>query len=183
MRCEITARARPDRHGERHRNRQRPHGIRFRLLLPGDGEHPFVHSALHHAGGHTGGGSADRARGVHAQQRFPGCAQGIGHVQLGHHHALEHVRGLADDDRVDIGHGQVGVGQCPVDRLAAHPGHGDIAAFGNVVGLSGAQHRGGETHRRASESRTVTRFCCRAGPLVACARVRFAVPEMMGSAA
>jgi hypothetical protein len=43
---------------------------------------------------------------VHPQQRLTDGAEGVGQVQLGHHHALEQVRRLADHDRVDVRHRQ-----------------------------------------------------------------------------
>ena len=65
------------------------------------------------------GRAADRAGGVHAQQRLPGGAERVGQEQLGHHHALEQVRRLADDDRVDLVERHLGVLEGAVDRLAA----------------------------------------------------------------
>src|SRR4026208_872028 len=42
----------------------------------------------------------DTARGVDAEHGLPGGAERVGEVELGHHHALEHVGGLADHHRV-----------------------------------------------------------------------------------
>ena len=46
--------------------------------------------------------AADAAGGVDAHDRLAGRAERVGEVQLRHHHALEHVGRLADDDGVDV---------------------------------------------------------------------------------
>ena len=69
---------------------------------------------------------------------LPDRAERVGEVQLGHHHALEHVGRLADDDRVDVGQRQPGVVERPVGRLAAQPGDRHVAALGAVLGLADA---------------------------------------------
>ena len=102
MRREVAAGAGVHRHVERHRHRQRPHRVGLRLLLEGDREHPLVHAGLDQRGRDDRGRAADRAGGVHAQQRLAGGAERLGQEQLGHHHALEQVGRLADDDRVDV---------------------------------------------------------------------------------
>ena len=102
VRREVAAGAGADRLGERHRNAQRPHGIRFGLLLPRHREHAPVLAGLHQAGGDDRGRSAHRAGGVHADQRLAGRAHGVGHEQFGHHHALEEVGRLADHHGVDV---------------------------------------------------------------------------------
>jgi hypothetical protein len=48
---------------------------------------------------------------VHAQDRLADRSERIGEEQLGHHHALEHVGCLADDDRVDVRVVELGVGE------------------------------------------------------------------------
>src|SRR5207302_3777735 len=64
----------------------------------------------------------------------------------------------------------------PVDRLAQQAGHRDVLPLGAVVRLAGAEHgRALLAHQRPSI--TQTRFCCNAGPPVACARTRPAVPS------
>ena len=67
-------------------------------------------------GGHDGGRAPDRPGGVHPQDRLAHRAQGRGQVELGHHHALEHVGGLADHHRVDVGPSR---GRRPPGRASA----------------------------------------------------------------
>ena len=57
---------------------------------------------------------------------------------LGHHHALEEVGGLADDDGVDVVHRHVGVGERPVDGLAEQAGQRHVAPDRGVLGLADA---------------------------------------------
>ena len=113
MRREVAARAGVHRHVERHRHRERPHRVGLRLLLEGHGQHPLVHARLDERRGDDRGRAADRAGGVHADQRLARGAERLGEEQLGHHHALEQVGRLADDDRVDVVEADVGVGRAP----------------------------------------------------------------------
>ena len=53
--------------------------------------------------------------------RLAGGAEGVGQEQLRHHHALEEVGGLADDDGVDVGPGHLGVVEGPLGGLADRP--------------------------------------------------------------
>ena len=149
VRGEVAAGARVHGHVERHRHRERPHRVGLRLLLVGHGEHLAVHAGLDQRGGHDRGGAADRAGGVHAQQRLARGAERLGEEELGHHHALEQVGGLADDDRVDLVEGQAGVLERPVHRLAAQAGHRDVLALRAVVGLADADDGGGLLAHRA----------------------------------
>jgi hypothetical protein len=87
-----------------------------------------MHAGLHQAGGDDRGGPADRARGVHAQQRLAGGAERVGEHQFGHHHALEQVGRLAEHHGVDVGPVRVGVGHGAVDRLPAEPRDRDVRA-------------------------------------------------------
>ena len=96
---------------------------------------------LHQAGGHHTGGAADRARGVHPDQRLAGRADRVGHEQLGHHHALEEVGRLADDHGVDVVERRTGIGQRLVDGLAHQAVHRHVLPLGDVLRLPGAQHR------------------------------------------
>ena len=128
VRREVAAGARADRHVERDRDRQRPHRVGLRLLLPRDREHPLVHAGLHEARRHDAGGAADRAGGVHPQQRLADRAERVGQEQLGHHHALEEVRRLADHHGVDVVPADLRVGHRAVDRLAQQAGHRDVLA-------------------------------------------------------
>ena len=102
QRSEVAAGPRTHRLGEGHRNRQGPHGIRLRLLLPRHRQHPAVLAGLHQARGYDAGRSTHRPRGVHPDQRLTRRAHGVGHEQLGHHDAFEEVGCLADDDGIDI---------------------------------------------------------------------------------
>ena len=176
VRSEVAARACADRFGERHRNAQRPHGIRLGLLLPRHRQHAPVLSRLHQAGRHHTGRPADRTRGVHPDQRLAGRTHGVGHEQLRHHDALEEVGRLADHDRVDVIHGRPGVGQRLVDGLANQAVHRDVLALGDVLRLAGAEHRSELDRHDYFPSSTATRFCCNTGPPVACASTRPAEP-------
>ena len=66
---------------------------------------------------------------------LPTAPSAGGEVQLGHHHALEHVRGLADHDRVDVVPAEPGVVERPQCGLADEPGDRDVVPLGLVVGL------------------------------------------------
>ena len=131
VRGEVAARARADRHGERHRNRQRPHGIRLGLLLPGDGEHALVHAGLHRGSPRRCAVEPPTEPAVCTRSSgLPAAPSASARYSSGIIDALEHVGRLADDDGVDIVPGQAGVIECAIDRLAAQPGHGHVASFG-----------------------------------------------------
>ena len=68
-----------------------------------------MHPGLDERRRHDRGRAADRAGGVHPQDRLARRAERVGHRQLRHHHALERVGGLAEDDRVDVRPGELGV--------------------------------------------------------------------------
>ena len=95
---------------------------------------------------------------------LPAAPEGVGQVQLGHHHALEEVGRLADDDGVDVGPGHLGVGERPRGGLADEAGHRHVAAGGLVLGLADADDGDAFLAHQPSPSRTQTRFCCRHGP-------------------
>ena len=99
---EVAAGPGQQRGGEGLGHRQRPHGVGVRLLLVGHGQHPLVDARRDQVGGHQGGRPPHRAGGVHPEHGLAHRAEGRGQVQLGHHVALEHVRGLADDHGVDV---------------------------------------------------------------------------------
>src|SRR5262249_59925085 len=99
---------------------------------------------------------------------------------LRHHHALEEVGRLPDHDRVDVVDGETGVVKRAVHRLPAQPGDRHITALGAVPRLPDAEDSCLHPHRA---SMTHTRFCCRAGPLVACPRARPARPSVTALAA
>ena len=118
--------------------------------------------------------------GVHAEQRLAGRAEGVGQVQLGHHHALEEVGGLADDDGVDVGPASSrrrrARGRRP--RARARPSR-------RRRGWPGASSARCRRRRRVSLPISPplpgreTRFCCRHGPDVAWATPRVASPSMI----
>ena len=58
-RTEIAAGAGVDRRGKRLRQRERPHRVGLRLLLPADREHGLVHTGLDHRRGDACGGTTD----------------------------------------------------------------------------------------------------------------------------
>ena len=175
MRGEVAAGAGVQRRLERDRHRERPHGLALALLLEADGEDPLVDPGLHELRGDDGGRPAHRAGGVHAEQRLAGGAEGVGEEQLRHHHALEEVGRLADDDGVDVGPRHLGVVEGAGRGLADEAGHRDVAAGGLVLGLADPDDGDPVLAHQPSPSRTVTRFCCRHGPEVAWATPRVAV--------
>src|ERR1019366_5318427 len=171
-------------------NRQRPHGVGIGLLLEGDGEDPLVTTRSHEMGGHDGRGPAHGPRRVDAQHGFAHGAEGRGEVELGHHDALEHVRGLADDHGVDVSPVEPGVLEGAPRRLAYEPGDRDVLTFRGVLGLTHTDHRAALGHHapfragpEGSAARAQTRFCWRHGPEVACAMALRALPSMMREAA
>ena len=85
---------------------------------------------------------------------LPARAERVGEVQLGHHHALEEVGRLADDDGVDVGPGHLGVGERAGGGLAHEPGHRDVAAGGLVLGLADADDGDPFLAHQPSPSRT-----------------------------
>ena len=78
---------------------------------------------------------------MHPQQRLARRTECISKVQLGHHHALEQVGGFPDNDGVDVGEPEPGIGERAVDRLPAQPGDRHIRALASMVRLAGAEHR------------------------------------------
>ena len=143
MRREVAARAGVHRHVERDRDRQRPHRVGLRLLLEGHREHPLVHAGLHQRRRRRCAVEPPTEPAVCTRSSgLPGRAERVGQEQLGHHHALEQVGRLADDDRVDVVPADLRVGQRAVDGLAQQAGHRDVLALGAVVGLAGAEHGG-----------------------------------------
>ena len=132
---------------------------------------------------HDGGRAAHRAGGVHPEQRLADRAERVGQEQLRHHHALEEVGGLADDDGVDVRPGHLGVGERPVGGLAHEAGHRHVAPGGRVLGLADADDGDSVVPISSPFQDTATRFCCRHGPLVAWATPRSASPAMIRLAA
>ena len=130
-RTEIAAGAGVDRRGKRLRQRQRPHCVGLRLLLPADREHGLVHTGLDHRRGDACGGTANRPGGVDPHDRLADAPEGLGEVHLGHHHTLEEVRCLAHDHGVDV----VPTLARHLERIGRgfpqHPGH--RAGIGGVV--------------------------------------------------
>jgi hypothetical protein len=135
------------------------------LLLEGDGEDAVVHPGMYERRGDECGGASDASRGVHPEHRLSRSAEGVGQVELRHHHPLEHVGGLADHDGVDVGEPEVGVLERAERRLAHDAGDGEITALRGVMRLPDADDRAALAH--APPSRTQTRFCWRQGPEVA----------------
>ena len=86
-------------------------------------------------------GTADRTRGVHAHHRLPDRAERVGEVELRHRDTLEHVGGLADHDRVDVGPRHARVFE-RLDRGLAHEtGHRHVLARGAVMRLTDPDDR------------------------------------------
>ena len=139
-----------------------------------------MHARRHQVRRHDGGRPADRAGRVDAEHRLAHRAERRRQVELGHHDALEHVGGLADDDGVDVGEGQAGVLERGHRGLAHQAGDGDVLPLGLGHRLADPDDRAALRHH--TPSRTQTRFCCRHGPEVACATARSAWPDQMARA-
>src|SRR4029077_7907715 len=89
---------------------------------------------------------------------------------------------LPGHDRVDVRQREAGVGERAVDRLPAQASDGHVGPPAAGMGLADPENgRPVPGHGRASI--TLTRFCCRAGPLVAWPRARSARPEEISRAA
>ena len=67
----------------------------------------------------------------------------------------------------------------PEDGLAHQSAHGHVTAAGLVMGLTDPDDSYGNHDR---PSRMQMRFCCRHGPLVACASDRAPPPKMCSAA-
>src|SRR5579875_1283417 len=143
-------------------------------------------------GGDDGGGSPHRTGRVHPQDWLAHGTERRREVQLGHHDALEHVRGLADDHGLDVGPVHPGILKGAHRRLAHEPGDGHVVALGLALGLPEPNHGTALGTHHASlpptgpdgvAARAHTRFCCRHGPEVAWATAVSAVPSMIRCAA
>ena len=156
--------------------------VALRLLLERDGHHALVHSCLHVVRSNDAGGAAHAAGGVDAEHRLAGGAERVRHVQLGLHHALEQVGRLAEDDRVDVGPCHLRVVERSDGGFPDQAGERHVAPTRLVVRLPDADD-GGWLPAHESPSRMQTRFCCRHGPDVECARVRCLPPSTMARAA
>ncbi len=156
--------------------RQRPGRVALGLLLVADDEHTFVPARLDQRRAGDRRRRAHRAGGVHAVDGLPDRAERVGQRQLRHHHRLERVGRLADHDRVDVGERHARVLECFERRPPHEPveGHVELTA---VVGLADADDCARPRHQ-SPPSMTHTRFCCRHGPLDACATPRFADPRL-----
>ncbi len=177
---EVPAGAGVHRHAEGDGHRQRPHRVAVTLLLEGHRQHRAMDPRHHVLGRHDRRGPAHRTSGVHPEHRFAVGCQGIGKPQFWHVDALEHVGGLADHDRIDLGDGGVGTGQRPVDGLAHQPGDGNVRPARRVLGLADPDDCTTLGHH--SPSNTATRFCCRHGPLAQWATARSAEPSAIREA-
>ena len=104
----------------------------------------------HVVGPDQASGAADRAGGVDPQQGLVGRADGIGQVDLRRDDPLEGVRGLADDDGVDVRQRQLGIGQGPIDGLSQEAGDGHVVATLFEVGLSDPDDRAPLGHHSPS---------------------------------
>ncbi len=180
VRREKTARAGIHVRHERHPWRQCPGRIRFRLLFEAHRQHAPESTALHMTRGDDRGGTADAARGVHPQHRLAVATQRVRQIQFGHHHALEHVRRLAENQRIDIVPAAARVLECPLGRLPHQARDGHLLVLRFVLGLADPDYRYPISHAQASS--TATRFCCRHGPELAWATPRLALPLMIRSA-
>jgi len=114
---------------------------------------------------------------MYAQHGFAIAAQRVRQVNLGHHHALEHIGRLADDNGVDVVPLKGRILQSIDCSLTDQARDGYVAALGGVLRLADTDHCCQLSHY--ARSRTVTRLCCRQGPLVAWATPRCASPAIM----
>ena len=141
QRREVATRTRDQRRRERHRYREPPRRVALRLLLVRDGEHPLVDARGDELRGDDRRGAADGTGGVHAHHRLPHRAERVGEVELRHRDTLEHVGGLADDDRVDVRPRHVRVFERFDRGLAHEPGHRHVLARGAVMRLPDTDDR------------------------------------------
>ena len=172
VRREVATGAGDERGRERDLHRERPHRVRLGLLLVRDGEHAVVDAALDQARCDERRRPADAARRVDTDHRLADRAERVGQEDLRHHHAFERVRGLAEDDGVDVAPRQAGVFERALRGFADEVDLRAVVPLGVVLGLTDADD--GARVRHQSPSRTATRFCCRHGPDVACATARSA---------
>ena len=167
VRREVAARAGVHRHDERHRHRQRPHRVGLRLLLEGHRQHPLVHAGLHEArpprwrSSRRPSRRCARAAAACRRRRAPrrGRARASSRPRTGRAPCRRRPRRCRRSPTS-------GVGERPVDRLAAQPGHRDVLALGPVVGLADPDHGGGLLAHQLAVLRMHARrrFCCSAGP-------------------
>ena len=113
-------------------------GVALGLLLERHRQHRPVLAGLDVRGGDDGRRPAHRSGGVDPEHRLAHGTEGVGEVELGLHDALEEVGGLAEDDGVDVGQGQVGIVEGPEHRLAHQAAEGHVEPPGLVVGLAHA---------------------------------------------
>ena len=169
-RREVATRTGNQRRLERHRHRQAPGRVALRLLLVRDGEHPLVYTRGDELGRDDRRRTADRTSGVNAHHRLADRAERVREVQLGHRDALEHVGCLADHDRVDIRPRHARVFECFDGGFAHEAGHRHVLACGAVRGLPDADDCVHDSQPSVGLPECTTRFCCKHGPLDACAR-------------
>ena len=138
--CEETAG--PGDHGGRkgHLDGERPHGVGLALLLVGHGEDTLVHPGLDEACGHDRRGAAHAARRVDPEHGLAHAPQSFGEKEFGHHDALEHVGGLADDNRVDVFPVEFGVGECALGGFANQSHLGDVDPLGVKICLTNSDY-------------------------------------------
>src|ERR1700733_8895332 len=116
---------------------------------------------------------------MHPKHRLSDRSKSVGEVELRLHDSLEQIRGLAEDDSVYVVHRHLRVFERPEDGLAHHSAHRHVAAAGPVMGLTDPDDSYGNHDR---PSRMQMRFCCKQGPLVACASDRAPPPKMCSAA-
>ena len=116
-----------------------------------------MYTRLNQVGGYHRGRAPDGARRVHSKNWLSGGAKRIGQPQLWHHHALEHVGGGADHDRVDVFPRHVRVLKRAERRVADQPGNREVPPALPVFRLANADDRTVFSHY--SPSKTATRFC------------------------
>src|SRR5262245_25732169 len=172
-RREEAARPRDERRRERQVRRERPHRVPFRLLLPRDGEDAVEEPRADVGHRRQRGGRADRARGVHADERLQVRPERAGEELLGLHDALELIRRLADDDRIDVPVVESRVEERAIDRLAHEARDAQVRAPRGMVRLSDADDGDRPLHvHLRSAPRTKKTFCCRQCPCAAWASAR-----------
>ena len=175
VRREVAAGARDERPGERHRNAQRPHGIRLRLLLPGHREHaPFLPDGTRLAA----------TIAVEPPTEPAVCTRIIGlptaparrRCTARHHDALEHVGRLADDDRVDVGQRRHRSSSALSMASRTRPA---IETSLRLATYSSARcrHRGQLARPSVVPLQDGDQILLQAGPLVAWASTRLAAPS------
>ena len=177
VRREVATRAGVQRRLERDRHRQRPHGVALGLLLEGDGQDPLVDAGRDELAGDDRRRAADRARGVHPEQRLArrrrGRRRGTARASSRPRRSRAPCRRRRRRCRSRSSRHRRAPGSRPPAR--GRPSTRRRASALCFVWPMPTIATRFWCDPSALPSRTATRFCCRHGPLVAWATARLDV--------